>query len=675
MNFTKTIVNAIKYWTNDKLNKKVDKEDFIALKNAKSDWNQNDESADDYIKNRPFYSLGSEEVVTTILPKTTCDVGTESVNLNASLVEGQTYTVTWDDVAYECVARNYEGYLMLGNNAIYEYDGDITTDTGEPFAMEVQGDSTQLNIYAAEENDFTLAISCTEIKENVERLPVKYLPEGYPYKEEFSGKIVENKTVNISATDSPSIDPFEIEFVDGNTYTVVWDGATYECEAYIAPAPNTPSIGSAAVGDAGEGGNGEPFFCTVYEGQVMLFASEVGEHTISISGTTVNIVQMSSEYLPAMNYVSYNEAQDLSTAQMQTARNNIGAGTSSFDGDYNSLINKPFYKVTTQNAILSKTGLSASNKLDHASRTVYYGMFFKLLNGVALEVGKTYTTYYSNSSTALLNPKEWTCYIGSNGFPVIGNEAMMSADNDIVYPNNSQSNVSFCLEDRDNGNGKFYLYTHTTATWYLTITTEDTTVTCLSSEFIGDDIARTSDIPLIDPTLTIEGAAADAKATGDAIYSPKNYITLIDQVNGIKYRIAMRDGELVSYTYIDGIVVTQLPDKITYMAGEHFDSTGMVVSTISTDGVTNEVSNFAVDEACLTEGTTEVSVSYTDESGEVYTTTVPVTVNPFDPAVVLVDFEYTANDDGTYTITDWKGTYNGEVSTEMIIPNYGCIIV
>lgn len=349
MNFTKTIVNAIKCWTTDKLNKKVDKEDFIiALKNAKSDWNQNDESADDYIKNRPFYSLGSEEVVTTILPKTTYSAGTESVDLNATLVEGQTYTVTWDDVAYECVARNYEGYLMLGNNAIYEYDGDITTDTGEPFAMETEGNGTQLFIYVAEEKDFTIAISCTEIKENVERLPVKYLPEGYPYKEEFSGKLVENKTVNISAIDSPSIDPFEIEFVDGNTYTVVWDGVTYECEAYIAPAPNTPSIGSAAVGEAGEGGNGEPFFCTVYEGQVMLFASEVGEHTISISGLTRKVVKISDEYLPELapvatsgsyndlsdtptiysDVVRYRASQSLTDAQKTQARTNIGAVSS-----------------------------------------------------------------------------------------------------------------------------------------------------------------------------------------------------------------------------------------------------------------------------------------------------------------------------------------------------------
>ena len=204
-----------------------------------------------------------------------------------------------------------------------------------------------------------------------------------------------------------------------------------------------------------------------------------------------------------------------------------------------------------------------------------------------------------------------------------------------------------------------------------------------------------TEAPIIDTTLTAKGAAADAKAVGDAVTqlikqkadkseleklnTPKDYIILIDQVSGIKYRVAMRNGSIVSYAYVEGITVTSAPAKTTYMAGEYFDSTGMIISTVSSDGATNEVSEFAIDKTYmntyLTENVTEISVSYTDENGEVYTTAVPITVTPFDPAVTLVDFEYTANDDGTYTLTGWKGTYNGEASTEIIIPNNGLIRV
>lgn len=45
------------------------------------------------------------------------------------------------------------------------------------------------------------------------------------------------------------------------------------------------------------------------------------------------------------------------------------------------------------------------------------------------------------------------------------------------------------------------------------------------------------------------------------------------------------------------------------------------------------------------------------------------------PEVVLIDFTYTKNEDGTYTITDWKGTLNGEASTECIIPDHDLIKV
>lgn len=42
---------------------------------------------------------------------------------------------------------------------------------------------------------------------------------------------------------------------------------------------------------------------------------------------------------------------------------------------------------------------------------------------------------------------------------------------------------------------------------------------------------------------------------------------------------------------------------------------------------------------------------------------------------IFRDFYYTKNNDGTYTITDWKGTYQGVSSTELIIPNFSKIIL
>lgn len=48
-------------------------------------------------------------------------------------------------------------------------------------------------------------------------------------------------------------------------------------------------------------------------------------------------------------------------------------------------------------------------------------------------------------------------------------------------------------------------------------------------------------------------------------------------------------------------------------------------------------------------------------------------VDPFYDS--LIDFEYTKNSDGTVTLTAWKGTLNGEPSTELVIPDSNRIIL
>ncbi len=50
-------------------------------------------------------------------------------------------------------------------------------------------------------------------------------------------------------------------------------------------------------------------------------------------------------------------------------------------------------------------------------------------------------------------------------------------------------------------------------------------------------------------------------------------------------------------------------------------------------------------------------------------------ITRLDIETILIDFDYTDNGDGTYTLTGWKGTYNGKPSTEMIIPNFDRIIL
>ena len=151
-------------------------------------------------------------------------------------------------------------------------------------------------------------------------------------------------------------------------------------------------------------------------------------------------------------------------------------------------------------------------------------------------------------------------------------------------------------------------------------------------------------------------------------------IILKDQVNDYEYVIQMRNGNLVSTIAVSNIYVTNFPNKTSYMMGEYFDPAGMIVTAVCQDGSTKVIENYTCTQSYLTTSDTSAEITY-NEAGVIHTTTVLVTVTEFDAASVLVDFEYTAEDDGTYTLTSWNGTLNGQPSTEMVIPSNGLINV
>ena len=96
----------------------------------------------------------------------------------------------------------------------------------------------------------------------------------------------------------PVINPFNIELVEGQTYEVTWDGVLYSCVAYIEEQTNCPAIGTGELAGA-SGGNGEPFCCIVFKGDVLLFANTVGAHTISMPHVKMEKIQkLDAKYLP-----------------------------------------------------------------------------------------------------------------------------------------------------------------------------------------------------------------------------------------------------------------------------------------------------------------------------------------------------------------------------------------
>ena len=96
------------------------------------DWNQNDATKPDYVKNRPFYTNDSAEMLmeeTTVEFTKTGTMYTSTDSYYPLLVVGGTYQVSWDGTTYECTCAEFEGEAVLGNLSIQG----IGEDTGEPF--------------------------------------------------------------------------------------------------------------------------------------------------------------------------------------------------------------------------------------------------------------------------------------------------------------------------------------------------------------------------------------------------------------------------------------------------------------------------------------------------------------------------------------------------------------
>ena len=141
--------------------------------NKQSDWNQNDDTQPDYVKNRPFYS--GDPVETVLLEETTAefteDEGLYSYKLRNpfSLEVGQTYTVSWDGTVYECVGTDFNGTgkdVLLGNLSIVN-SGE---DTGEPF---LYGPGQ----FVTKDTSASHTISISRIVVPITKIDEKYLPD------------------------------------------------------------------------------------------------------------------------------------------------------------------------------------------------------------------------------------------------------------------------------------------------------------------------------------------------------------------------------------------------------------------------------------------------------------------------------------------------------------------
>ena len=138
------------------------------------DWNQNDKTAQDYVKNRPFYM--GDLVETVLVEESTVSfiehngLYMQEIPSTFEATVGETYKVYWDGTAYECTCVNIGGNLCIGNQSIRG----TGSDTGEPFFMGVYNGSGIMCMTPDTSASHTFSIN--GFTQEVVKIDEKYLP-------------------------------------------------------------------------------------------------------------------------------------------------------------------------------------------------------------------------------------------------------------------------------------------------------------------------------------------------------------------------------------------------------------------------------------------------------------------------------------------------------------------
>lgn len=153
----KSCLNGLRVYVDEMMRKATE---------SKPDWTQNDPTAPDYVKNRPFWT--GDPVDTVLFEGTVVNDDAPGIEL----IVGQEYTVTLDGVEYVLTAWDGgDGSVALGSESVWW--GNEYVDTEPPFALGVwDGGTWFYTINEGEEHTLKVVADIAE----VHKIDEKYLP-------------------------------------------------------------------------------------------------------------------------------------------------------------------------------------------------------------------------------------------------------------------------------------------------------------------------------------------------------------------------------------------------------------------------------------------------------------------------------------------------------------------
>lgn len=784
MEFTKTILDALKHWVNGKISNiekalegKQPSGDY-ALKSeipslegiateeyvdnalaefvpgeggasVQSDYEQNDSEAADYIKNRPFY-MGDL-------------VETEICDINALLTENDSSWFLMDETKNLWVANAPISVLAteVGKQYVVVINGDKYTSVATLENMDMDAiafgdwDAYVSMMTGGDPSGFTYVVACVPaqniasivykgaeapaefkiygVDQEIVKIDPKFLPEGGVGYVESTSEINAFDIIQIindfgaeltlmPESDSPTgkqtyfvefySSDLPISFVAGNEYQITADGASYISEAVdVSSLAGFPYV---VIGDfecmlSDDFSNFRYMSAIVqpeegwYHFQLMLDAEAFGlteaptELTISGSAVTEVIHKIDSKYLPEHIKSDWNENDPEAEGYIE---------------------NRPFYEDLVAGDVLFEETLEDFRAGD-------------LSEPVAFIEGETYFVTFNGEEYKCI---AWVDEFISNifGADVIG----------------LGSTASEGIENKGSNNEPFYLlYAGESTTFgtedYGTHTIKIQSATMavakkIDKKFLPDDVGGINIKTAAEGDLIkVKEVDDTGKPTDYEAVSALNTLGFIDPKTGFEYMGYIYDGNWITCRKPDKVEVTTMPDKTKYKFDEQFDPTGMIITATYSDGSTSEITNYTYPEDisetfaiyCIdgamytdinltvykelssveitsmpdktlydfgeafdptgmiitgicTDGTSVEITDYTypEEVSEVFEIycvgyDVTVSINLDIGPEMLRDFRYIVNNDGTYTLTEWKGTLNGETSQTLVIPDSPDIIL
>ena len=179
---------------------------------VQSDWNQNDETQPDYVKNRPFYT--GDPVETVLVEESTVSF---TDNGGAYMAEfpstfaatvGETYKVYWDGAVYECTCASFSDMPTIGNLSI---EG-IGSDTGEPFVMHVEADAI---LIFTSDTSASHTFSISGIASEIVKIPAKFIDK------DASGYIAIHRNATMTQQEAQN---YNSAVLKGELAFIIWNG-------------------------------------------------------------------------------------------------------------------------------------------------------------------------------------------------------------------------------------------------------------------------------------------------------------------------------------------------------------------------------------------------------------------------------------------------------------------